>query len=162
MSLTDEQKQAISKTLEEGASIADVQKLLDEEYGVAMTYMDVRFLIDDLNLEIKDKAPQASASGGLDQKLPKQGAQDAEEPLLVDEGGGGQVSVEIDRVKRPGAALSGAATFSDGKRAQWYVDPYGRLGLEPEQEGYQPSEADLQAFQEELQKQIQGPSGMGL
>jgi hypothetical protein len=33
----------------------------------------------------------------------------------------------------------------------WYVDEMGRLGIDPEVEGYQPSEAYIQAFQRELQ-----------
>lgn len=37
-------------------------KKLIELLGEAMTYMEVRFLVDDLNLEIKSNKPQEEAS----------------------------------------------------------------------------------------------------
>jgi hypothetical protein len=73
---------------------------------------------------------------------------------LGDEGSGG-VTVEIDKVVRPGAAASGSVTFSDGKKAGWHVDQFGQLGLVPPEEGYQPTEEDLQAFQMELRNAMQ-------
>ena len=46
---------------------------------------------------------------------------------------------------------SGRVTFAGGQGGMWYVDEMGRLGIDPEVEGYQPSEADVMAFQRELQ-----------
>ena len=50
MVLTDEQKQAVTAWIEEGAKPADVQGRLEKEFGLRMTYMEVRFLIDDLKV----------------------------------------------------------------------------------------------------------------
>ncbi len=151
MNLTDEQKQTIAQRLGDGASIADIQKLVTDEFGVAITYMDTRFLIDDLNLELKPEEPKPETPASNDVSA----APDPSAPL--DSGGPGSVSVEIDKIKRPGAAVSGSVTFSDGVSAKWYVDPMGRLGLDPSQEGYQPSQEDIEAFQVELQTKMQGP-----
>ena len=149
MNLSEEQTKIISSKLEDGAGIADIQKLVNDEFGLPITYMETRFLIDDLNLELAkepepDPKDEASEETIVDSKAG-----------LIDEGG--SVRVEVDKIKRPGAAMSGTVIFSDGQKATWYVDSYGRLGLDPETEGYQPELEDIEAFQMELQKQLQGP-----
>jgi len=154
MELSDTQKQQVTQWVNEGRTLADIQKALREEMDVQMTYMEVRFLIDDLDLDLAVPEPEPAA------ETPD--AAPAEEPTeaipaeaeLV---GGGKVSVELDKIKRPGAALSGSVTFSDGVKSKWFVDSYGRLGLDSDQEGYQPSPDDIEAFQNELQKALQGP-----
>jgi hypothetical protein len=69
--------------------------------------------------------------------------------------GPGNVSVELDRIMRPGTVVSGSVTFSDGISGKWALDQYGRLMLETGQKGYQPAPADVKAFQSELQAQLQ-------
>ena len=54
MNLSDTQIQAVRQWLSEGASISDVQKRLSETFDVNMTYMDVRFLLDDIDAELQD------------------------------------------------------------------------------------------------------------
>ena len=156
MNLTEEQKQTVAQRLEEGDSIADIQKLINDDFGISMTYMEARFLLDDLNLDLKpeEKPVQEESSDTMDSTMSGSSAELVNEAGLVSDG---SVSVEVDRIKRPGAAMSGSVVFSDGMKATWMLDPYGRLALEPAQEDYQPSEDDLQDFQVELQKQLQGP-----
>ena len=55
---------------------------------------------------------------------------------------------------RPGTLVSGSVTFSDGQSAAWYLDQMGRMGVAPKQQGYKPSGADLQAFQQALEVQL--------
>jgi hypothetical protein len=62
MTLTPEQKQAVSEWVAAGDNLSAIQKKLAEQFKVSMTYMDVRFLVDDLNLALKDPAPKADAS----------------------------------------------------------------------------------------------------
>jgi hypothetical protein len=62
MSLTPEQKQAVVSWVAAGDNLSAVQKKLSEEFQISMTYRDVRFLVDDLNLELKDAAPKVDAS----------------------------------------------------------------------------------------------------
>lgn len=149
MQLTDDQKQQIGKRLAEGAGVADIQRLITEEFKIQMTYMEVRFLLDDLDLNLAEAEP-APEEESREEEILEQPA-----PSLADSDG--SVRVEVDSIKRPGAALSGSVVFSDGVGAKWYVDPYGRLGLDPDQPDYQPSPEDIQAFQSELQEQMQGP-----
>jgi hypothetical protein len=61
--LSPEQKAAVAAWLAAGDNLSAVQKKLREQFAVALTYMDVRFLVDDLNLQIKDppKPPEKKA-----------------------------------------------------------------------------------------------------
>ncbi len=152
MSLTDEQKQQVSGWVAAGEGLAEIQRRLESEFGAQMTYMEVRFLVDDLELDLVDKEESKP-------KTPPEDAADvpavAAEADLVDDGptgGMGNVSVEVDEVMRPGAALSGSVTFSDGEKMGWQLDHYGQLGLLPgKTEGYRPSEGDIMEFQRALE-----------
>jgi hypothetical protein len=62
MSLTPEQKQIVSSWVAAGDNLSAVQKKISEQFKISMTYMDVRFLVDDLNLQLKDAAPKADAN----------------------------------------------------------------------------------------------------
>ena len=150
MDLTDEQKEAVAGWVIDGASLADVQKRLLHEFSVTMTYMDVRFVVDDLDLSLKDREPAVSRnledaqSSGSNQNPPG------------DDLGGGRVKVELDRVLKPGSLVSGSVVFSDGMSATWSVDQLGRLSLDPKTKGYRPGPEDLQEFQLQLQSALQG------
>ena len=62
MSLPPEQKQAVASWGAAGRNLSAVQKKLLEQFKVSLTYRDVRFLVDDLNLELKDAAPKVDAT----------------------------------------------------------------------------------------------------
>lgn len=150
MEFTDEQKQTIAGWLNNGVALAEIQRKLESEFGAQLTYMEVRFLVDDLDLDIVDKEEPKPKEPADAADIP---AVDAEADLL-DDGpmGGSGVSVDIDGITRPGAALSGSVTFSDGEKMGWQLDTYGQLGLLPgKTEGYRPSEDDIMAFQRELE-----------
>lgn len=166
MNLTDEQKQTVSQWLADGLSVADVQSKLSDELEISMTYMEVRFLLDDLALAPQDaeeeqEDPEEVADGQQEtttvddepEVLPPPGQEAPEAPSATD-AGSGDVSVSVDQLVRPGCLASGKVTFSDGKQAGWYFDQFGRLGLEAEEEGYKPPEADLPIFQQQLQREL--------
>jgi len=62
MTLTPEQMKAVSEWVAAGDNLYAVQKKLAEQLKISMTYKDVRFLVDDLNLQLKDPEPKADAS----------------------------------------------------------------------------------------------------
>ena len=35
--------------------LSDIQKKINDDFGIVMTYMDVRFLVDDLDLDLIDE-----------------------------------------------------------------------------------------------------------
>ena len=149
MQLTDEQKGAVALWIGEGASLADVQRRLKDEHGVGLTYMDVRFLVDDLKLQLKEQPKQSEAVERL-----AAAKQEGDSERQAAPAGG--VRVTMDAVTRASALASGKVTFSDGETADWMLDQTGRLGLNPTNPGYRPTEADIAAFQRELQRVAQG------
>jgi hypothetical protein len=62
MTLTPEQKSAVASWIAAGDNLSTVQKKLREQLQLSLTYMDVRFLVDDLNLTLKDPEPKADTS----------------------------------------------------------------------------------------------------
>ena len=64
------------------------------------------------------------------------------------------MSVEVDQLARPGSMISGKVTFGNGKTNEWMLDQMGRLGVVPGEDGYKPSQADLQQFQNALQDEL--------
>jgi hypothetical protein len=160
MQLTDAQKQQVSEWIAAGAKLADIQNRLDQEFGIRVTYMEARLLVDDLKLTPQDpveppKAPEAStpqspAGAGAAEEL--EGPLDELEPDLPT--GSGKVNVSVDQLTRPGAMVSGKVTFSDGQNGEWYLDQYGRLGMVPPSPGYRPPESDIAEFQLALEKEL--------
>ena len=153
MNLDETQKKRVKEWIEEGLKLSEIQDKLNSEFGFRMTYMEVRFLIDDLGVKLKDKPvevpappPAATPAAGTTPA----GAAPPEEDGLA----GGGVSVTVDQVTRPGSLVSGKVKFSDGKSAEWYLDQMGRLGLAPKEQGYKPSQEDLLEFQTELQNEL--------
>jgi len=47
---------------------------------------------------------------------------------------------------------NGQVVFTDGEKARWFIDNAGRPGIDPETDGYQPSQEDIQLFQNELRQ----------
>jgi hypothetical protein len=64
MTLTPEQKQTVASWVAAGDNLSTVQKKLSEQFQLSLTYMDVRFLVDDLGLELKNAAPKAATDLG--------------------------------------------------------------------------------------------------
>jgi hypothetical protein len=160
MKLDEAQRQKVSGWIEEGLKLSEIQKRLGAECGLHLTYMEVRLLVDDLKLMPRDPAPARVDKAFSPSPVPGQVLPDADEdqepaePSPAPPGATGKVSVTVDNVTRPGALASGNVTFSDGQSAMWYLDQMGRLGLGPKQQGYKPTAADLQAFQQALEAEL--------
>jgi hypothetical protein len=167
MNLDESQRKKVAEWIAQGLKLSEIQSRLDSELGVRLTYMEVRFLVDDLKLTPKDvekpKAPQSALTAPSAPANPTANAAPAQpgEAVAKDDetGAPGGVSVSVDQLARPGAVVSGKVTFSDGNRAEWYLDQTGRLGLVPQQTGYRPPARDVQQFQAALEAEL---SKMGL
>lgn len=146
MNLDEAQRKKVAAWIEEGLKLAEIQKRLESEFGLRVTYLDVRLLVDDLKLKPKDPTPPPAP------KLPeeKPGPPDAPDPHDA-----GAVKVSVDQLTRPGALVSGKVVFSDGKSAEWLLDQSGRLAVVPAEKGYKPPQSDLQEFQLALQAELQ-------
>jgi len=152
--LSEEQIEAVKSWVAEGAQMADVQKRLKEDFGFKVTYMDTRFLSLDLELEyVVAEEEEVVADPEV---TPVESPLIAEEQVPEVPADGGGVSVSLDQVARPGAMVSGTVTFSDGMNGVWMIDEMGRPAVDPDQAGYQPTEADLISFQEKLRGMLDG------
>ena len=162
MQLTDEQKQKVSAWIADGVKISDIQDRLAAECALRMTYMDVRMLVDDLKLVVKDPpAPVVENVEPAPAAAPDPVAVPAEAPSLIPDAAdaaakpASKISLTVDQIARPGTIVSGSVTFSDGKSASWYLDQTGRLGVVPGEEGYRPPEGDVEEFQVMLDRELQ-------
>ncbi len=150
MNLDEKQRLAVAAWINDGLKLSDIQKRLESDFGLRVTYLEVRLLVDDLKLKPKDPPPPPKPVAPVAPVAP-------EPPANVPPGlpGAGGVSVTVDQLTKPGALVSGKVKFSDGKSAEWFLDQAGRLGLAPSEKGYKPPAPDLQEFQVALQNELQ-------
>ena len=158
MKLSEEQKQRVSAWIAEGAKLSEIQNRLASEFGIKLTYMEARFLVDDLKLTPKDPEPPKVVEPPVTAKpAPAAAAAPLQTTPIADEvlpPVGGNVAVTVDQITRPGSIISGKVNFSDGQIADWYLDQAGRLGVVPKVAGYKPSAADVKEFQLALQQEV--------
>lgn len=141
---TQEQIAQMREWVKEVRSVSDFQSKLNEAFDMHLTYLETRFLMDDLDLQL--------ASETEVQKEENTSSEAKAKP--APENMGGSVQVSVDPVTRPGMVFNGSVTFSDGQKASWGLDQLGRISLKPAQQGYRPSQEDVVAFQEGLQQQL--------
>ena len=122
-------------------------------------------MLDDIKLRPKDQEPAkptptlatgAHSTAGAKPAQPGSGLEEDESAFPgpeapAQEAALGNLQLSVDQVTRAGALVSGKVTFSDGQAAEWYLDQFGRLGLSAKTPGYRPSQADVMAFQTQLQ-----------
>jgi hypothetical protein len=138
--LTPDQVEAIKSWATAGDQLPDIQGKLLAEYSLNATYMDTRFLILDLGIELESEEEAEETES----------AETPASPLDPAAPAGGAVTVELDELTRPGAMVSGRIVFSDGEKAVWFIDQTGRPGLETDTPEYQPVEEDLIEFEKQL------------
>ena len=179
MILSDEQMNCVRQWVADGANIGDVQKRLKDEFSVVMTYMDTRFLIDDIGAEL------VSAPDVQDDILPDVSSQ-SDNAMTVDNMGDSanayseepepysemsrqndvqddyadsndaqstlpNVKVSVSQIQRPDCIISGDVVFSDGSKAEWRIDRMGQLGIVPSDPNMNPPQEDIMEFQRQLQ-----------
>lgn len=163
MKLTAEQEASVRSWASEGASISDIQTRLTSEYDLHLSYLDVRFLLIDLNVspaekEQPKKAPEPPAEDPVAAPAedPADGFADAPAADGADAPLGGGVSVEISKIQRPGFAITGSVTDSTGKTGEWGVTNDGRVAFDfgPENPKYRMSQEDLMSFQQKLREML--------
>jgi len=137
-SLSEDQKKTIHQWAADGAQINDIQRKIAEEFELKITYMEARFIVLDLNVEI------------LSLEVPVEEEEEVEEIIPT-----GEVHLSIDSIVRPGLAVSGSVEFSDGEKGLWGIDPNGSFVLDSNTPGYKPSEADLKEFQTILREELE-------
>ncbi|MFT6794856.1 MAG: hypothetical protein ACJAR1_002872 [Rubritalea sp.] len=138
--LSEEQIEQIKVWVSEGDQLADLQRKINSEFKLesAVAYMDTRFAIMDLGIELVLAAE------------PEEEKQDEPKPLTPL----GYVDAKVDTIVRPGFLASGTVIFSDGVNALWGLDQEGRLKLDADDPSYQVEDEDMVAFQEILRDKL--------
>ena len=158
MELNEQQKKDVAAWFAAGASLDEIQKRIKAEFGVHMTYLDLRLMVSEMP---QPAEPEAAAEGDSPAEtpdaadgagLPPESAADAPADDAANDKGGpsANVTVEIDALTIPGTVASGDVTFTDGTKGKWYLDRYGRLGLDGVPQGFRPSPEDAAMFQSRL------------
>lgn len=152
MKLTEEQLKAVAVWFAAGSSLDEIQKRLVAEFGVHLTYFDLRMLVAELPQPETPEEPEApEIPEDPDNPETPEEPEDPEPP----ETGSANVAVTVDALMIPGTMASGDVTFSDGVKGKWYLDQMGRLGLSGDlPQGYRPSPADAALFQSRLMEAL--------
>ena len=140
----EEIKKIIAAGLQEGLNLNEIHRLLSSEHEVKMTFMELRLL----SAEIED----ADWSQFDPKKEETEEEDEASSEPEIQQG----TQVEISKIQRPGAMYSGSVTFLSGVKGEWYVDQFGSLGLNMEDETQKPTEEDMQDFQVTLHRMLTG------
>src|SRR5580658_6416487 len=111
MNLDEAQRQRVTAWILEGAKLSEIQNRLLSEFQLKLTYMEVRFLVDDLKLTPKDPEPPKIVPPPA-AAPPKLTAEKNPAPEGTLTASGSQVSVSVDQLAKPGAIVSGKVTFS--------------------------------------------------
>ena len=158
--LSEEQKGMVAQWFAAGAGLAEIQKRISEEFGIDLTYLDVRLLVADLPQPVEpEPVAQEAVPENLDNPEITDELGDAEAPeapVLPEtpenpaEAAQAELSVAVDPLAPPGAIACGSVVFSDGTAGKWVLDQMGRLGLSGLPEGYRPPPEDGAQFQSKL------------
>jgi len=144
----NEIKKFIAQQLAKNVNLSDIQKMVNAEFKVKLTFMDIRVLASELdNIDWSVNDPKAIQKA---KDEAKKAAEKKPEDEADAEAKSGTV-IEVSKLIRPGTMASGSVKFASGPTAEWYVDQTGRLGLD-KLEGGQPTPEDIKEFQLELQK----------
>jgi hypothetical protein len=157
MNLDDAQRKKVAEWIAQGLKLSEIQNKIGSELGVRLTYMEVRLLVDDMKLVPKDAEPAKAPANlpGAEAAAPgRPGSLPPSPPPAEPAPAAGRVSVTVDQLARPGAIVSGKVTFSDGNKAEWYLDQTGRLGIVAQQPGYRPPAGDVPQFQAALDAEL--------
>ena len=160
MKLSEDQLKSVAAWFAGGASLDEIQKRLVAEYGVHMTYFDLRMIVAELpqpeeGEEATGETP-VDPGNGQDARCPS-GDATGETPVVPEEAESDApgVTVECDAIMIPGTMASGDVEFSDGVKGKWYLDQMGRLGLGGDlPQGYRPSPEDAALFQSRLMETL--------
>jgi hypothetical protein len=137
--LTAEQIAEIKAWADAGAQLPDIQRRIREEMNHPVTYMDTRFLILDLGIELHVEKEPEPAVEDLAPEVPSDST----------------THVTMDALPLPGTLASGKVTFSDGELGVWGIDQTGRPTVDFSTDGYQPSREDIMEFQVQLRALIE-------
>ena len=140
----DELKKIIGQYLADGFELPEIQDKLLDEHGENMTFLELRLLaaeLDDIDWTKREEPEEVEEQ--------KDDEDDVQAPQATD-----KTVVEVSKIARPDAVLSGTVTFASGASADWKIDQFGRCAFE-NRDG-EPTQQEIMEFQQELQRKLSG------
>lgn len=137
-------KKFMAEQLEAGKSLSEIQQMVNEKFAARFSYMEIRILaaeLENIDWSKNDPAPEEKTAEKDIAAIPAGPAD-------------GQTVVEVSKLVRPGAAMSGTVKFASGATATWLLDRAGGLGFDDV--NGEPTEEDTKLFLEELRRVLQG------
>ncbi len=156
MKLDDAQRKKVATWIDEGAKLSEIQNRLASEFGLKFTYMEARFLVDDLKLTPRDPEPPKTPE-------PPAAKPATATPLSTTPVAPGENNPARRRKSFRDRGPDCAAGHGGERQGDLQRRPdrgmvsrpkSGRLGVVPKQQGYKPSAADVQDFQLALQQEV--------
>ena len=135
--LTPEQKAQVAEWAAAGDQLNDLQKKMSKTFEISLTYMDTRFAIMDLGIDL------------VVEEEPEPEPEEVKELTPL-----GYVDATVDEIVRPSYLVSGKVIFSDGMKALWGLDQEGRLSVDADDTDYKIDDEDMIAFQEILRDKL--------
>ena len=164
--LSQQIKEFMAEKIAGGISLSEIQNMVNAQFNQHFTYMDIRIMASELEVDWQKLNPAAPASPAnaateIEPAAPQNNEADPESELPDDPGMPEEpalpdlsdTKIEVSKIARPGMMFSGSAVFANGSSADWYLDNMGRLGVENLQ-GEKPSEDDVAKFQMALQLEL--------
>jgi hypothetical protein len=132
--------------------------MVNEKFQTHLTYMEIRIIASELQVDWNANDPKAIAAAKEKAKKEEEARAAEAEAAMAAENGAvpagdapGKCVVTVNKVNPPGILASGTVTFSSGSTADWYVDQTGRPGI-GNLKGEQPTQQEAEEFMVELQK----------
>ena len=161
--LEQQVKAFMAEKLAAGITLSEIQSLVNAEFKLSMTYMDIRILASELEIDWQKLSPEKQSAAPAQESTPapesapetNDATQETAEPMPENAAMPdlSTTTVEVSKLARPGMMFSGSATFANGSTADWYLDNMGRLGVDNLQ-GDKPSPEDIEKFQIVLQNEL--------
>ena len=145
----------MTEELAKGTGLSELQTLVNEKFDQHLTYMEIRIIASELQVDWNANDPKAAAAAKEKAKREEEAKKAEAEAEKAAEGapsqGAGKTTVTVNKINPPGTLASGTVTFASGSTADWYVDQTGRPGID-NLKGNPPTREEAQAFMMELQK----------
>ena len=148
----------MTEELAKGTNLSALQNMVNEKFQTHLTYMEIRIIASELQVDWNATDPKAIAAAKEKAKKEEEAKKAEEEARLAAENGEapagdapGKCVVTVNKVNPPGILASGTVTFSGGSTADWDVDQTGRPGI-GNLKGNQPTQQEAEEFMMELQK----------
>ena len=118
MQLTAEQESSVRAWAAEGASLSDIQTRLADDFGIRLSYLDTRFLLIDLKVDLAEKPEKKTVAAPLASGAAAPGGAPGAAPDPYDPTAGGYPDEAADDYPQDDYAGPGAPAPSDPASAQ--------------------------------------------